>query len=345
LAVVCAAAVCLGGCRAGYIARVGLEHLRYVRSAVPISDAIAATADPERRARLELVLAAREFAAANGLDVSGSYAEVADTSGLATAHVVTAAYPDRLEPYTWHYPIIGTIPYRGYFEREDAEAFGAKLRDRGYDVYIVEASGYSTLGWFDDPLPSGVLEEDRVGVASFIFHELLHQTVYVPGSIDFNETLATAVSIRLTSELFAARGDDEAVAATADRRARWLAQADFCDAFALRLDDYFRSAGADREALLAGRAELYAAVEPDLKRLGLLAADEDGETIARSAVRNNAWFLALWRYRRDAGRLMRYVGRFDSVADMVADLRGRLERRDRDASPYELIAATESPSA
>ena len=142
----CATAVGLGGCRAGYVARVGLEHLRYVRSAVPISRSIEAEPDGARRERLELVLAAREFAARNGLDVGGSYLSVADTSGLATAHVVTAAYADRLEPYTWRYPVVGTIPYRGYFERSDAEAYGAKLEARGYDVYIVEASGYSTLG-------------------------------------------------------------------------------------------------------------------------------------------------------------------------------------------------------
>jgi hypothetical protein len=277
--------------------------------------------------------------------VGGSYLSVADTSGLTTAYVVTAAHADRLEPYTWRYPIVGTIPYRGYFERDDAEGFGAKLGARGYDVHIVEASGYSTLGWFDDPLPSGVLEQDPVGVASFVFHELLHQTLFVPGNIDFNETLATAVSIHLTSEFFAARGEDEAVASTAERRDRWLAQAEFCDAFAVRLDAYFRTAVDDRPAFLAGRDELYRAVEPDLERLGLLAADEDGETLARPSARNNAWFLALWRYRRHAGRLMAYIGRFEAVPSMLADLRLRLDGRDPDTSPYDLLEPIAAPSA
>ena len=65
--------------------------------------------------------------------------------------------------------------------------------------------------WFDDPLPSGILERDRVGIVSFLFYELLHQTLYVPGRIAFNETLASAVSARMTEQFFRERDDDELV--------------------------------------------------------------------------------------------------------------------------------------
>ena len=207
------------------MARVGAEHLRFVYRAVPISEEIARTADPERRAKLELVLAAREFAARNGLEPGGSYAQVSETAGLATAHVVTAAYQERLEPYVWEYPVVGAMPYRGYFERADADAYASKLRAEGLDTHVVAASGYSTLGWFDDPLPSGVLALDPVGIVGFVVHELTHRRLFVPDEIDFNETLASAVQARLTERFFAERGDTAGVEAATVRHEAWRAQA------------------------------------------------------------------------------------------------------------------------
>jgi predicted aminopeptidase len=323
------AALCFltSGCRAGYVARVGLEHLRYVRTAVSIEQVVLETTDDERRERLELVLEARAWASEQGLDVGGSYASVADTTGLATAHVVTAAYPDRLEPYEWSYPVVGRIPYRGYFEREPADRFAAKLAEDGFDTYVVEASGYSTLGWFDDPLPSGILERDRVGIVSFLFHELLHQTLYVPGRIAFNETLASAVSARMTEQFFRERDDDEALELLRERSERWLDQALLCDGLAKRLELYFRGEAED----LSGRDEIYRSAMADFRRLQLVAEAKEG--VAQPDL-NNAWFLAVWRYRKGAARFVSYLHGFDSIGAALADLESRLEGTE---DPYEVL--------
>ncbi len=330
-----AAALCvlLTGCRAGYVAKVGIEHLRYVNSAVPIERLIGETQDEERRGQLELILEAREWAANNGLDVGGSYASLADTAGRATAHVVTAAYSDRLEPFEWNYPIVGRIPYRGYFERESADAFAAELAADGLDTYVVEASGYSTLGWFDDPFPTGVLERDRVGIVSFLFHELLHQTVYIPGSIAFNETLASAVSGRLTEEFFSERRDDEALELLDERARRWLAQARLCDELAERLTAHFEASGDG-----AGGKEILRSAIPELRELKLVGpADGDSP----GAELNNAWFLAVWRYRRGARGLVDYLASFDSVAAALEDLKVRVEGTE---DPYAALADRPPPS-
>ena len=331
-----ASALCFltSGCRAGYVARVGLEHLRYIRTAVPIEQVVLETTDDTRRERLELVLEARGWAAEHGLDVGGSYASVADTTGLATAHVVTAAYADRLEPYEWRYPIVGRIPYRGYFEREPADRFAAKLAEEGFDTYVVEASGYSTLGWFDDPLPSGILELDRAGIVSFLFHELLHQTVYVPGWIAFNETLATAVSGRMTEQFFRERDDDEALDLLRERSERWLEQALLCDGLAERLELYFGEEAENR----SGRNDIYRSAVADFRRLQLLAEAKEG--VAEPKL-NNAWFLAVWRYRKSAARFVAYLHGFDSISAALADLESRLEGVD---DPYEVLPPAASPS-
>jgi predicted aminopeptidase len=309
----------LCGCRAGYVARVGCEHLRFLSRAVPIREALERTSDPARREKLETVLAVRDFAAANGLNPGGSYAEISETEGLARAHVVTAAYKDRLEPYIWSYPIVGAMPYRGYFDRSDADAYAAKLAKKGLDTYVVEASGYSTLGWFDDPLPSGVLELDVVGVAGFVLHELTHRRLFVPGEIEFNETLASAVSARLTEKFFAEKGDEALLKRALKRHAGWLDEAQACEVLSARLEAYYAAvAGEGEDALLAGRQEIYAASVPRLRAVRLLPPDGGADDI------NNAVLLAWRRYRRHVPEFEAYFARFPSVDAALADLQARL---------------------
>ncbi len=314
----------LCGCRAGYVARVGYEHLRFVSRAEPIRDEISRTADPARREKLELVLAVREFAAANGLDPGGSYAEISETAGLARAHVVTAAYKNRLEPYVWRYPVVGSMPYRGYFEREDADSFAAKLEKKGLDTYVVEASGYSTLGWFDDPLPSGVLDLQLVDLAGFVLHELTHRRLFVAGEIELNETLASAVSVRLTEKFFAEKGDEALLKRALRRHAGWLDEAHACDALAERLEAYFTAnegageGGGDLAALIAGRTAIYAASVPRLRAVRLLPPDGDETDI------NNAVLLAWRRYRRRVQEFEAYFDRYPSVDAALTALETKL---------------------
>jgi len=337
------AGACLGlltlgatGCRPGYVTRVGIQHLRFMARARPIPELLEEETDPDRLRRLALVLAAREFAAAAGLNVGGSYEKVSDTSGLSTAYVVTAAHRDRLEPYVWSYPVVGRIPYRGYFERESAEEFGAKLREKGYDVYIVEAGAYSTLGWFDDPLPSGVLDYDDVALVDLVFHELVHSTVYIPGDIAFNETLASAVAGRLTVRFFEERGASEEAATARERRERWLAQSHYMDTLAAELEAYLAS-GQSREAdtMLAGRREIYERAVPRMAELGLVPAEPDAGLIDRL---NNAVFLALWRYRKQAHAIDAYIGSHADPGAALSSLPSVVGEAD---DPYAALLAAQ----
>lgn len=322
-AAVCAMMLC-GGCRGAYLVRLAYEEVRYLGGATAATEILATTQDPERRRALEALLSVREFAAGQGLDVGGSYRKVAAMASASPFHVVTAAWQDRLEPFTWWYPIVGDIPYRGYFNRESAERFAARLDAKGLDTMIVEASAYSTLGWFDDPLPSSVLERGEDDVVITVLHEVVHQTFFAPGEVEFNETLATAVAWQLAERYYAGRGDDGMALETRRQRQAWILRGDVLDAMAVRLREFFARARADRlshSGMLAGRARLYAEIHGEVARADPVFAAE----LAREGL-DNASFLAGHRYANGARAIDAFLAAQTSVAAAFARLESAVAR-------------------
>ncbi|MGH7789395.1 MAG: aminopeptidase, partial [Candidatus Binatia bacterium] len=195
------------------------EEARLLWRRQPIETLLAGELDAGTRAKLELSLAVRAFAAADlGLSVGGSYTSLAQVDAGQIVHVVSAAPRDRLVPYTWWFPIVGDVPYRGYFDVAQARALAASLDADGYDTDVRPAIAFSTLGWFDDPLLSTLLAYDQVRLAETMLHELLHSTLYVPGQAAFNESFATFVGHRGAQRFFALRGDP---ARATQAAARW----------------------------------------------------------------------------------------------------------------------------
>ena len=169
------------------------------------------------RSKLETVLSVREFAGAKlGLNTGGAYLTVTQVDPGAIVHIVMAAPRDSLDPYTWWFPVVGSVPYRGYFEQSQADAEARKMEAAGYDTMVRSAVAFSSLGFFDDPLLSNLLQLDRVELASVIIHELFHRTYFLPGHVMFDESAATWVGARGAVEFFeATEGVDSRDAAQA----------------------------------------------------------------------------------------------------------------------------------
>lgn len=331
------AALVGSGCRAGYLTRLAYEQARYLRAATPVTELLVTTQDPERRRLLEVLLEVREFADSHGLNVGGSYREVTDTSAVAPFHVVTAAYPDRLEAYTWWYPVVGAIPYRGYFDRRSADDFAAKLGREGLDVLIVQASAYSTLGWFDDPLPSSVLDRGETAVVVTVLHELVHQTFFAPGEIALNETLATAVSWRLAELYYQRAGDADRVSRVRAAREAWIGRSNVLDAAAERLSEFFAVAAAQKLSpsdLREQRGVLYAEILEEIVQVDAdFASDLDGRGL------NNAAFLSSHRYAKRAKQIDAWLTEEVDVPTALAKLRKTLADNE---DPWSVIGAGES---
>ncbi len=149
---------------------------------------------PKLRKQLEEVSAIRDFASRDlGLPDNGSYRSYADVGRPYVVWNVVAAPEFSLDAKQWCFPIVGCVAYRGYFARQRADAFAARLRAKNFDVSVSGVAAYSTLGHFDDPILNTMVGWDDVELAAIMFHELTHQLLYVAGDASFNEALATTV--------------------------------------------------------------------------------------------------------------------------------------------------------
>jgi predicted aminopeptidase len=228
--VVGTASLCLtSGCSSiGYLAQSVEGHLGVLNAARPVSEWLAEPSTPPAlRERLMLSQQMRDYAVAElALPDNASYRRYADLHRNAAVWNVVAAPELSLKLETWCFPIVGCVGYRGYFERPQAEAFGATLRERGLAVDVYGVPAYSTLGqlpgsYFADPLLNTFIAYPEVELARLIFHELAHQVAYASGDTMFNESFATAVERIGSARWMAQRASPAAAAeyeAFADRR-------------------------------------------------------------------------------------------------------------------------------
>ena len=151
---------------------------------------------PEKYAdKLQVIRQVKRFGESIGLEATDNYDTIA-VGWNRTIWNVSASRPDRFAPKRWWFPITGSVPYLGYFRQQDARLAEQQLQRSGFDVYVRTAGAYSTLGWFRDPILPAMLRWSEYSLASTLLHELAHATLWIPGSIKFNESFANVVGER-----------------------------------------------------------------------------------------------------------------------------------------------------
>jgi len=178
----------------------GMGQLEIVRNARPNAEVLADPNFPDSlKANLRRVDEIKKYAFDSlGINFSKNYAKVYDQKGKELMFVVTACEPFKLEPKKWNFPLIGSFSYKGFFDEEKASLLESRLKKQGLDTNIRTAGGWSTLGWFEDPILSNMLDDTEAGFAELLIHELTHGTLFVKDSLRFNENLATFVGIKGT---------------------------------------------------------------------------------------------------------------------------------------------------
>jgi len=181
-----------------YGVRMGYGQMNIIWNARPVGQFLNDPTFPDSlKARLELIGEVRRYAIDSlGLKDTDNYKTMYDQQGREIMWVVMASEPFRLKPKEWEFPIVGAVPYKGFFNEARARELGQQLEQEGWDVIIRNPGGWSTLGWFTDPILSKMLNRSEGDLANLIIHEMSHATIFVKDSVDFNENLATFIGDR-----------------------------------------------------------------------------------------------------------------------------------------------------
>ena len=198
------------GTRTGrYLMRAAWEEGRILRGRRSIAELVRdSTTDAVTRGKLQLVLDVRAFAVESlGLPAKDAFTKYTRLRSDTLVLVLSGAARDALTPVTWWFPVVGRVPYKGFFDVRQAQREETRMRDRGFDAYLRPAPAFSTLGWFNDPVLSTTLRADSADVANTVVHELTHNRYYAKGEAVFNESFANFVGARGAAAFFRARGD------------------------------------------------------------------------------------------------------------------------------------------
>ena len=194
-------------CSPMYVIRAGIAEAKILRARRPIPEVVLdPTTDERTKTKLTFVVEARNYAIEEfGLDVGRSYTSFTQLESDTLQMVLSASPQDQLTPKTWWFPIIGRVPYKGYFNENDAIKEQRRLEEDGFDTFLRPTAAFSTLGWFADPLLSTLLRLDEVDLVETVLHELSHNHLFVKGQVRFNESFATFVGRAGAIEFFCNR--------------------------------------------------------------------------------------------------------------------------------------------
>jgi predicted aminopeptidase len=173
-------------------------------------------ADPETDERTRVLLKETRvimgFAKEHGFSSKGNYEQFVELDRSQVVWFLAAAKPLKLEPEIWTFPLVGSFPYLGWFDRREAVQIRERLKGRGLDTYMRPVHAYSTGGWLDDPILSTMLssEDDAFRyLSNILLHELTHANLFVEDQATFNESIASFVGDTMAGEYLAWRfGED-----------------------------------------------------------------------------------------------------------------------------------------
>jgi len=317
-------AVCLSSC---WYAKQATRFLADRAKAIPL-DRVGRDRDepPSVAALIAVVEAVGRFSVEGaGLSLTKSYTRYVETDKGYVADVVSACAADSFDRHYWNYPVLGPMPYKGFYDKADADAEAARLKASGLDVIVRRVDAFSSLGFFKDPLYSFMADYDEGEVAELILHESAHATLFVKGADQFNEEFATFVG-RKGAELYLAERygpDSEALVARRSREADGAAFVEFLKGTARLLDDAYGDATKSRGEKLAAKATILAERAAEFREISDAVFQDEGYRRFDMGMINNAYIDLYRLYEEDLGLYERWFERVaaGSLPDFVATLK------------------------
>ena len=201
------ALIFLGGCQISYIVKNGYEQSKILAERESLEKVLRKKSIPEEvKRKLRLASEAKVFAEKHlGLAATKNYSSYVDLQRPYVSWIVQVASEYELTPHLWHFPLVGSLPYKGFFTKAEAEEEAREFDEKQYDIYIRGVTAYSTLGWFKDPLLNTMMNYSDSDLVELIIHESVHATLYIKSEAEFNERLATYVGQLGAQKFFLAK--------------------------------------------------------------------------------------------------------------------------------------------
>lgn len=175
-----------------YLVKMGIHQSDFILNSVPVEKMLCDPNIPVNiRDRLLLCDSICEFSTMTlGYSPTRNFQSFYDQRNKPKLWVISACKPYSFDSFYWEFPLLGKVPYKGYFVFEEAWKEFLRLRGLGYDTDISHVSAWSTLGWLPDPLLSTMLYRSKGDFVNLLLHELFHATYYAKGTVEVNENLA-----------------------------------------------------------------------------------------------------------------------------------------------------------
>ncbi|MDD2941510.1 MAG: aminopeptidase [bacterium] len=328
-------------CSPTYIARAGWEEFKILRRRQPLDEAIAHSENSDISAKLQLVKKVRSFAKEQGLTPGGSFNSYSKVDRDVLVWVLSAAEKLSFTPLTWWFPIVGRVPYKGFFEKDDGLEAALALKDKGYDILLRPSAAFSTLGWFNDPMLSTYINFDDVDLTNTVIHELLHNTLWVKNHAEFNETLANFVGLQGAALYFDSIDINKKEAALAECNInKSLIYSKMLAELKAELDVVYQNKKLNNEDKLAQRETIFSNFIDRQEKIQTPGCERKRESTGGKAKINNALILAhivyhdrLWLFndyfeKNSRRNLKVFISQMKELADK-ANSSGK--------DPYELL--------
>lgn len=317
-------------CSPFYVIRAGYEESKILLSRKKITTVIRDEKTSENdKQKLRLVLEAREFAKELGLNPKESFTKYSKINRDVLVWLIIAAPKTSLQPKTWWFPVVGSVPYKGFFEKESALKEFENLKKQNFDVYLRPSAAFSTLGWFNDPLLSTTLAFDKLSLANTVFHEITHNTVWIKDNASFNETFAHVIGSLASIEFFTKK---EGIVSENAKRAKMLLAEDlefanFLKDLKLKLNALY-SSDTDEKQKLNLRNKIFA----DAKRLWQKKAKSHFNLLVENL--NNAVILAQSTYLEKPEL---FIGLYQKCNNSISCMIEKIASFKKKENPYKLL--------
>ena len=277
-------------------------QLHIITNTRPVEDIISEKAvKQEYISKLLLIQKIRKFAIDSlGLNNSSNYTTFYDQQDKPVLWVLTACPQFEMKPYEWHFPFLGNVSYKGFFIKEVGLKEEAALKNQLYDTELGTASGWSTLGWFRDPILSNMLKRKNGQLAELIIHELTHATVFIAGNVEYNENLATFIgeqgALRFLSAVYGSHSVE--LKTYSDYKNDEAVFGNYMVSACKRLDSLYSTFHQQPlKEKLKLKYNLILEIISGIKQLPLNRPEKYIFRFPGATLPNNTWFLSYKRYR------------------------------------------------